>query len=162
MSLGTHSTPDMTPPVSNTDSIIVIQWLDNGLNTGQQAAFWLFISVIDSFLDVIYSVRYCCHRSCHSWRSPSSVLLDSGQHRIRTQGRLDQPAVQHHVVNDWEDVCSLPNLKASWTFVVLAEMVPLCQYCFELCSRQLDCHIHIRSMQPSSSTVGGNDKASQC
>lgn len=123
--------------------------------------FSLFVSVIDSLLDVVCAFRYRGHLSRQPRRSSPSLLSDSGQHRIRTQGRLDQPAVQHHVLNDGEDVRCFSDFTAPWAFSILAEMVPLHQPCPEFCVGQLDCYIYVCSMQPSSGAMGGNGKASQ-
>ena len=75
--------------------------------------------VIDSLSDVIYPFRYCGYIPRQSRRCSSSLLLDSGQYRIRTESRLDQPAVQHHISNDWEDVRYLFNITASRAVIVL-------------------------------------------
>ena len=89
--------------------------------------------VIHNLLAFVRTFRYRCYLSRQSWRSTSSLLLDSRQHRVRGQSRLDQSTVQHHVSSDWEDVRCLFDITASWTCSFLAKMVPLHQYCLVFC-----------------------------
>lgn len=132
--------------ISNADSEIVISDWIMVVTLVSKPLLCISCSLVDSLSVVVCSFRYCCHLCRQSWRSSSSLLLDARHYRVRYQSRLDQPAVQHHVFDDRENVRFLPDITISWAFIGLAKVVSLCQPCLELRIRLLDCNLHICSM----------------
>ena len=100
----------------------------------------------NSLSDTFHSSRYRCNLHGSAWGSSSSLLLDPGSSRVCNQTRLDLPAVQHHVYRNWQDICCSFDSKTSWTFRILAEMVPLRQHCLDFHNQQSNIHLYLCSM----------------
>ena len=101
---------------------------------------------IEELIDAICCNSYRCYPPEPSWRSPSSVLIDTCADRICHKSRLDIPAFQYHVGGHRQNTCGLVTSTTLGALSILEKMVSLRQQHTDLSIQRTGVDFHVRPM----------------